>query len=378
MKLFRKKSSQSSISAVQTARTTPGANSLSSILSCCGCDTEHRLYRSLVESVPLIAGAIDKTVRLVGSFEVKHKNSAAQRRLDSFLRNVRVGAAQRGISSFISCYLTQLLVYGTAVGEIVPYSDASGIAALYNASLSDVELRQGDSPLELKIYARGVGESVPVKNSGLILHTALNPEPGRAYGTSALRGLPFVSDILLKIFNTIGTNWERVGNVRFSVSCKSDGSNAKERAKQIAEQWSLAMGDKNSTRDFVSVGDVDIKVIGADNQILDSEVPVRQLLEQIVAKLSIPPFLLGLNWSSTERMAQQQCDILTSELEWYRGILNPVIEKICRICLCMNGDEEEIEIVWNNINLQDETELAQSRLWTAQARQIEQSLEEVK
>ena len=57
-------------------------------------------------------------------------------------------------------------------------------------------------------------------------------------------------------------------------------------------------------RDFVAVGDVDIKVIGADNQIIDTEIPVRQLLEQIVAKLSVPPFLLGLTWSSTERMSE--------------------------------------------------------------------------
>ena len=374
MKLFRKREKDSPVSAVQTAYTAPGRHSAASLLSCCCGDNERQLYRALVESVPLIAAALEKIVRLVGSFEVKLNNRSAEKRLNSFLQNVRVGAAGHGVGSFISSYLMQLLVYGTAVGEVVPYSDASGIAALYNASLDDVELRQGKSPLELEIYSRR--QRALVKNSELILHTALNPKPGRVYGTSVLKGLPFVSDILLKIFNTIGENWERVGNVRFSVSCSCDGANAKERAKQIAEQWSLAMGDKHSTRDFVSVGDVDIKVIGADNQILDSEVPVRQLLEQIVAKLGIPPFLLGLNWSSTERMAQQQCDILTSELEWYRALLNPVIEKICRIYLYMSGVEEETEIIWNSINLQDETELAQARLWTAQARQIEQSLEE--
>ena len=51
-------------------------------------------------------------------------------------------------------------------------------------------------------------------------------------------------------------------------------------------------------RDFVAVGDVDIKVIGADNQILDSSVPIRQILEQLVSKTGIPPFMLGLSWSS--------------------------------------------------------------------------------
>ena len=136
------------------------------------------------------------------------------------------------------------------------------------------------------------------------------------------------------------------------------------------------MSDKEQTRDFVSVGDVSIKVIGADNQILDSEVPVRQLLEQMVAKLSVPPFLLGLSWSSTERMASQQCDILTSELEWYRALLTPVIDKICRMFLRMSGYDDSVEIEWSNINLQDETELAQARLWRAQAAEIEQRIKE--
>ena len=49
----------------------------------------------------------------------------------------------------------------------------------------------------------------------------------------------------------------------------------------------------------VAVGDVEIKVIGGEAPILDSETPVRQILEQLVAKTGLPPFLLGLNWSTT-------------------------------------------------------------------------------
>lgn len=371
MKLFKKSSRSQSACAVQTA---DGFYSrpYSILSSCCANGTERRLYRSLRQSVPVIDGAIDKIVRLAGGFEVRCKNEQAQSRLNEFLSNIKVGSSGRGISCFITTYLNQLLTYGTAAGEIVPYSDGGGIAALYNADLDCFELKRGKNPLEVSIFSRRCGQSVPVKNPSLILLTALNPEPGEVYGTSVLKGLPFVSEILMKIFNTIGTNWERVGNVRFAVSCSSDGGNAKERAQQIAKQWSLAMSDKERTKDFVSVGDVSIKVIGADNQILDSEVPVRQLLEQIVAKLSVPPFLLGLSWSSTERMASQQCDILTSELEWYRTLISPVIEKICRMFLSLEGFCDKPEVVWSNINLQDETELAQARLWNAQALEIEQ------
>lgn len=122
-----------------------------------------------------------------------------------------------------------------------------------------------------------------------------------------------------------------------------------------------------SKSDFVAVGDVEIKAIGADNQILNSDIPVRQMLEQIVAKLGIPPFLLGLSWSSTERMSSQQSDILTSELEAYRRLLNPVIDRICSLWLRLNGSSMPFDIVWNDVTLQDKTELANAALTNAKA-----------
>lgn len=85
--------------------------------------------------------------------------------------------------------------------------------------------------------------------------------------------------------------------------------------------------------------------------------------------------MLGLSWSSTERMSSQQADILTSELEHYRYLLNPVISKICSMWLAMNGYSTQHEIIWSNINLQDEVELANARLINSQAEQIENGKE---
>jgi len=116
---------------------------------------------------------------------------------------------------------------------------------------------------------------------------------------------------------------------------------------------------------------VDIKVIGADNRMIASEVPVRQMLEQIVAKLGIPPFMLGLHWSATERMSAQQADILTSELESYRRLLDPVLSKICDTYLRLHGHSATATPVWNDINLQDEVESAGIRLTHARAMVLE-------
>ena len=100
----------------------------------------------------------------------------------------------------------------------------------------------------------------------------------------------------------------------------------------------------------------------------------KERLEQIIAKLGIPPFLLGLSWSTTERMSKQQADILTSELTYYRRLLSPVILRICETFLRLEGFFCRPEISWNLINLQDESEMAKSLLYRAQADQIRQSL----
>lgn len=336
--------------------------------------TERRLYEQLRANVPVIDSAIGKIRRLIGSFTVVCAQQNAQEKLNRFLSGVQVNAAQQGIDAFIGNYFEQLLTYGNAVGEIVP--DENGIAALYNASLDDVEIEE-PAPLVARVSRKMPdGKLIPCPFPELILLSALNPPPGSARGVSLLRGLPFVSEILLKIYRTTGINWERMGNVRFAVTCKDDNpAFAGERARRMAEQWKQAMRE-GPVSDFVAVGDVSIKAIGADNQILDSEVPVRQMLEQMIAKLGVPPFLMGLSWSSTERMSSQQADILTSELEAYRRLLEPVILRIASLWLTMEGYDPVCSVEWNDITLQDEVDHANARLMNARAEEIERNWEE--
>ena len=103
--------------------------------------------------------------------------------------------------------------------------------------------------------------------------------------------------------------------------------------------------------------------------------PVRQKLEQIVAKTGIPPFMLGLSWSATERMSSQQADMLTSELWAYRRQLTPVIQKIGNLWLRMQGAGGGCRVVWDEISLQDEVEMANAAYTRARTRLLEQQLE---
>ena len=336
---------------------------------------EERVYRQLREAIPVLDAAVGKMVRLCGGFAVKCRNLAAQEKLNAFLKRMPCGRGQMGIDSFLSGYLDSLLTYGRAVGELVV--SGGKLRAVCWGDVTVLEVQEGENPLETVLWGldeRGLMRPLPYQH--LLLFTALNPEPGHPYGVSLFRGMPFLADILLKIYNTIGSNWERAGNVRYSVICKGgedlDPVTAQERGKAVSEQWAKAMEDsKNGTvRDFVAVGDVQIKVIGGEAPILDSEVPVRQILEQLVAKTGLPPFLLGLSWSTTERMSVQQADLLTSELWALRRAVEPAMEKICRTFLALEGMDPKVEIVWDDISLQDMIQEAQAEVYRAQAEKL--------
>lgn len=338
---------------------------------------EMALYHTVREAIPVVDAAILKLVRLCGGVSVQTENLKAQKALDQFLKVVDIGRGQRGIQSFLDSYLDAMFTYGRGIGEIVLDSEGRDICAILAVPPSDVELREGKTPLDFQLCSRREGgEIVPLKWQELLLFTPFQPEIENPYGTSLLRSMPFLAEILLKIYQAIGVNWERMGNVRFAVTCKpseDERAFAQERCRQIAEEWSAAMQStrQGAVRDFVAVGDVDIKVIGADNQILDSQVPVRQILEQLIARTGIPPFMLGLSWSSTERMSAQQSDMLTSEITAIRRSVEPMLERICELWLSLHGFGGSVIVDWADINLQDQVEEARANLYRMQAESLQ-------
>ena len=337
---------------------------------------EAALYRAVREAVPVVDAAICKLVRLCGGLRVECRDERAREGLERFIRTVNVGRGQRGLQAFLDQYLDSMFVCGRAVGEIVPTADGRDIAAVLCGDVGRIEIREGDSPLDFALCARDSGGRVrELPRQELLLFTPYQPETGSPYGVSMLRSMPFLAEILVKIFQAVGKNWERTGNVRFAVTCGGgDAAAAQERCAQVAREWSAAMqaGRDGAVRDFVCAGDVGIRTIGADNQILDSEVPVRQILEQLVAKTGIPPFLLGLSWSSTERMSSQQADILTSEIAAIRRSLEPVAERVCEWWLRLKGYDDRVKVDWLDVNLQDEESEARAALYRAQARAMEE------
>ena len=373
MKLFKKKHTRAAPQMILPDRDCGSCLTLPPVAG----PLEKELFDRLRYAVPVIDAAIMKIIRLTGGFRLVCSDERFQEQLDRFCENVPVGLTGTSLGCFADAFLDSMLTYGSAVGEIVIDEEGRRIAGLWNGDTTSTTVSAGASPFERRYAVRRQDGSLrEVAHPERILYASLTN------GHSLLRGLPAISSILLRIYQCIGQNYDRAGNVRYAVTYKpqngaSDIASTREHAMQIAREWADGMNSAKCGRvkDFVAVGDVDIRVIGADNKLFDTNVPVRQIMEQIVSKLSIPPFLLGLNWSSTERMSSQQADILTSELDYYRRLLTPVLRSIGDAYLCSTGAEAVCSVEWDNINLQDESVLAEARLKNAQAREIELRIE---
>ena len=169
---------------------------------------EVRLYKAVREAVPVVDAAIYKLIRMAGGVTVTCGDKRAETALKEFLRTVPVGRGQFGINSFLDCYLDSLLTCGRAVGEIVPAVGNRDIAALVCGRVEDIEIKEGQHPLAFSIWGPDeTGKMAELPYQELLLFTPLNPETDNPYGVSLLRSLPFLTDILMKIYHAIGLNW---------------------------------------------------------------------------------------------------------------------------------------------------------------------------
>ena len=106
-------------------------------------------------------------------------------------------------------------------------------------------------------------EPVELPYQNLMLYTPLSPEKDSPYGVSLLRSMPFVTGILLTVFNSTKLNWERFGNLMFSVTCDlpkdlDDSKVVEEMHSLLKTEWNKVMDlkSKGKAADIVGVGNL--------------------------------------------------------------------------------------------------------------------------
>ncbi|HEY9014927.1 MAG TPA: hypothetical protein VIM84_07680, partial [Gemmatimonadales bacterium] len=195
-------------------------------------------------------------------------------------------------------------------------------------------------------------------------------------GNSLLYGLPFVAETYNKMLAALKETWLRYGTPKFHVTYVPPDTLNDPRglitgpiANQIARALEQTLRDSSNgkTSDLVTVGDVRISIIGAEGEALDIEVPGRQILEQIVAKTGLPSWMLGLHWSTTERMSSVEASLLGEMIDHIREHLEAEIRYLFTLRQLLVGRPFEWELEWEAPSIIDQMQTAQAEKTEAEA-----------
>lgn len=312
------------------------------------------LYEALKEAVPMLDGGLGRMVTLDGILEVEGGNDKTVAVIEEWMRNVPVNDLENGYQAAYASQGEELYEQGHGIIESVfdskgkeviglRVADSKGTAFVreedrlrifYRAPRRDVD-RRPDGLRQVERILRGevrgavtsaalVAVDYVELDPAQLVVSVHRPEADNPYGTSMLRSVPFVAQILLRMQNCTGQTWTRFGDPSYHVqfatkSPKIDATAAQQRADRIAADLGRAMAHKakgNSVDLATGVGmndSITIGVIGAVDEALEIEMPARHMIEQIVAAFGIPAWMLGVTWAQAAGIAEPQSELVLQD-----------------------------------------------------------------
>lgn len=364
------------------------------------------LYEGLRETIPIIDGAIDRLCTLDGILRVETENTKLDNLITEFMEGVQVNDIDHGLQTFYKIAANEKYEQGFVVGSYDLGARRAGVTRLRVADSKGVYFRRVDGVLRLW-YAppapkRGNGDGVDKMQRALrnnyasynfsahnlgfreldtstVFYQAIDVEADNPYGVSKLRSLEFSGQTLLTISNAIQQTWQRFGDPIFDLTYKTSArvttTELEARRKQLSDNLAAALEAKRGGNavDFVNaVGrddDIILKVVGHDNQTLEIETPARHLLEQIVAKWGVPPWMFGIVWGTSERLSDRQSDMAIQDTKTRFANARGGLEKIIATDLRAKGitwTRGDWRLIQELPNLKSEMETAQAEFLRAQ------------
>jgi len=353
-------------------------------------EIDAEFYEFLREAIPIIDGGIRRLTSLDGHLTVHGDNQALVDEIRDWMDNVPVNDGlisaggeepirlQRGLQAFHTTLSNEGFEQGFALGEFVTDASRRDIVQLRVADSKFIRFRRKAAGLEVLQKADEDHDWRPLK-PGNLLYWSIDNEAQNPYGTSIMRSMEFVSKILATIHNATLNVWERFGDPSFEIiykTAKRDQSIIAGRKQTIADEFNDAIRAKREGKsaDFVRAidkdSDISIKVIGADNQVLELEMPARHVLEQVCAKFGLPPWMLGLHWSTTERLANYETEMVLADVATRQAAKLPLFTRLVETMLQLRGrkwKKGDWYLEFETVNLHDEVARAQARFLNAQA-----------
>lgn len=336
-------------------------------------------FEFLIESVPICGAAINKLVTLDGIPIVTGNNQKLVDEINEWMQHIPVNDIQRGLQSFHQGLSREAFEQGFAFGEFITNKNRTDIIGLRVADSKFIKFSRDETGL--RVYQRADGDNQERElNQSNLIYFSVNNENTNPYGTPVLRGCEFVSKIITTIYQATGNTWERFGDPSYSViykTSKKDGVDLEARRATIAAELNAALRAKKAGKsaDFVRAIDtnseINISVIGADNTvILDMDVPMKYLIQDICGVTGLPAWMLGYSFSTTERRANFEAEMVLADVAVRQTAKTPHFERLISTMLLLRGrtwKPGDWQIEWKQVNLHDLVAQAQARFLNAQA-----------
>lgn len=371
---------------------------------------------ALRSSLGVLDGAINRLVTMDGIVSVEGGNDKLTQLIQrELIDSIPVGDLQHGLSAFYAAQGGEMYEQGCTVGEMVydrrgreliglRVADSKGL--LFHRDLDNGLLqcwylppipntygrRDGTDAMESVLRNNGrqlnaqliQGKGYTLLDPARMVYGAFNPENDLPYGVSLMRGIEFVGQILLKMHNATGQAWDRFGDPIFHVAYKTKNRALKDaslesRRSKLASDLHAALTAKRSgnSADFTTAvsadDDVTVTIVGGDGKVLSIEMPARHMLEQVLAKVGLPPWMLGIQLGTAERMADNQAEVVLQESKTRWEARGPGLNRVVECWLrgrgltWRPGDWKLVQVL---PNLRDELKRAQAAFLNAQTQMM--------
>jgi len=336
-------------------------------------------YESLREAIPLIDAAIWKLTDLDGHLIVEGDNDRLVDEIKDWMDNVPVCDVQTGLQSFHQNITNETFEQGFGIGEFLPDNKRTDIVHLKVADSKSIRFKRAVKSMNILQKSDEDREYRVLKPNNLIYQSHHN-ENMNPYGTSVMRPMPFCGKILATMHNSLLKTWGRFGDPSFHVDYKTSkkglGNDTLEaRRQKISAEFKGAIKNKADgyAEDFVTAVDNDssfgIKIIGHDGQVLEIEEPARHVVEQILAATGLPSWMLGLHWSTTERLADKEVTMLNEARTTRHLSKLPVYTNLIKTLLLLRGrtwKKGDWCLKFEKLNLHDIEQEARARFLNLQ------------
>lgn len=343
-----------------------------------------KFFEVLREAIPICETAINKRISINGRIEIIGDKEDCVKELEDFGRSVPVGHVQNGIDAYRAAMWSEGEEQGHALGEFCATEDLKDIEGLRVAdSKYIIYWRNADGvPEPWYLYpetdrsrsrpltdpAELIGQIVNARYGTTLNYNQqdmvkLNPankfylapriENGNPYGIALFRSAPWVAQLLATLQNSMKNVADRHSDPMYHAHAKGKGGPdiIKKILDDLTTQLTNAITTKRTggSADIITAGgesgDVVIQSIGLDGQPFNYEVPVRHAEEALVAASGLSAWTLGKYWSTTERMAQLEVEIMLADGSMRNTTETPGLIRLFSAVLAMRGKK------WKTITL---------------------------